>query len=682
MLRSGRFSLTSGVEQAGLRIRLTGGDMKLSRATLGLAVPLLALSAVAPPLLGEAHPAPKETRVPGPWNPPALKIPGNRITLAEAVRLTLDHDPNLRIQEQATRGQLGAWMFETGSFDPVLTGDMSWLFTQQALTLTQQAQEKKNRSDIQSDINDAAAQTQQTQAELSEVSKIAANPTGYISQSTDQVVAQIQIQVLQINQLIANEPDPAKKASLQAQRDAALQAELAGIQANLQGKQANEQTLRSRLANLGDVPKVIQQNTVNVDLGLTFPYRDGVTAGLYGNGSWTDSRYKGKEKQSEFGGLGVEGVYTAEVGFSLAISLLRGRGSDATGAFEKSASIDYAASESILKHTATQSVLNTTTAYWNLVAAQEYLDAAKKAAGLSDQRLEVTKALIQGDELPRAEMARSLASQATDLAQVASAERAVNEARVALARTIGLTVTGPENAPFAADPFPATPDEKTLAALAPDALIATAVANRWDRRAVLSLRDSGGVLATAARLALRPRLDFSGKISANTIAETSLANSANAWRGPGFDVGFQLEAPIGNNAARGRLLQAEADLAQRTITATDLERQIAANIVQLVASVRTASGQVGRLDEAVALYGQTITDETERYKSGQSSLLDTIVTQDLQTGALTTRTNARQQLANLIARLRYETGTLVEARGDVNVVKTVDLVTVPSPAGR
>jgi outer membrane protein TolC len=224
------------------------------------------------------------------------------------------------------------------------------------------------------------------------------------------------------------------------------------------------------------------------------------------------------------------------------------------------------------------------------------------------------------------------------------------------------------------------PGAGTLSALAPAPFIDLALQKRWDRQAAAKLRESGGVLAVGALTLLRPRLDFSGRISANTIAETSLSKTVDGWVAPGWQAGLQFEKQVGNNAAKGRVLQAEADLAQRTINASDLDRNIKANVVSLVASVKTAGEQVARLDEAVRLYGQTIDAETERYRGGQSSLLDTIVTQDLQTNALITWAGARQQLASLLAKLRFETGTLVESRGDLNVVRSEDLVTVPPTA--
>ncbi|MDL2718321.1 MAG: TolC family protein, partial [Acidobacteriota bacterium] len=564
-------------------------------------------------------PVPEYAPVPAEWTPPALTFPGGQITLLDAVRLTLENDPNLRLQEQSLRSQRGAFLTERGAFDSTISGSASYMFTQQALRLTQISREKKTREDFDKAFAAAQNDTAVANANLAEVNRIAANPDTYETASSDPGVLQFQFRVLQLNQLIANETDPAKKAVLVTQRSQALQAGIASFAAAVTGKQAAEQTAKEDRAKLGDVPKITQESKVDLNLSMSFPFRDGVTAGLFATGSYNANGYKGKAKQTELGGLGSEDVYNAEVGFSLNIALLRGRGTDATGAFEKAAGIDYEASALVLRQTASSSVANTIVAYWNLVAAQEFLEIARTAAGRGNKRLEVTDALIAGDELPRAERARSLASQATDAAQVASGERAVSEARVTLAKAMGLAVLESSNAPLAADSFPPAPDASTLSALAPSPFINMALQRRWDRQASEKLKESGGVLTTAARTALRPRLDFAGRISVNTIAETSLAQTAKAWTGPGWQASLRFEKPVGNNAAKGRLLQSEADLAQRTINASDLDRNIRANIVSLVASVKTTGEQVALLDEAVRFYGQTIDSESERYRGGQTS---------------------------------------------------------------
>jgi len=126
------------------------------------------------------------------------------------------------------------------------------------------------------------------------------------------------------------------------------------------------------------------------------------------------------------------------------------------------------------------------------------------------------------------------------------------------------------------------------------------------------------------------------------------------------------------------LEQRRADFSQRSISASDLGRNIKANIVQALASLRAAAEQVRRAAEAVAAYGNTITSEDERYRAGESSLLDSILTQDQQTTALVTYAQARQQYASLLARLRYETGTLLGDSGEAMVVRPENILTLPS----
>lgn len=612
--------------------------------------------------------------LPSSWAPPTLR--DSKITLIDAVRMTLENDPTLRVSELKSVQQRGAYQQQSGQFDPVLSGSGDVTFTQTALTFSQTTAEKKNRDDTTKDIADDQTKVNTAQAELTDLQKLAAHPDTYVVSQPGLIG--IQLQVNAINSQLANTTDPAKIASLTAQRSLLIQGAVASSTSDLQSYQNQLSTDQTRLAKLGDVPTTQQDTTVDLSLDLKFPYRDGVTVGIFADGTYTASGYKGKEKKTEDGGLGVEDLYKYEVGFSIDASLLRGRGSDATGAFEKSAAIDYDASRFAFVHAATQSVFNTISAYWSLAAAQELLEVTKKSAMLHGKRLEVTKALIQGDEIPRAELSREMASQATDEAQVRSSERSVAEARLALARSMGIQVTAEAEAPLAADPLPEATDLAALSALAPAPLIEEALRNRADRRSAEKLRESGGVLVRAAETALRPRLDASGKISAGTVAETSFAKTANGWSAPSFSASLSYEQPIGNNEAKGRLLQQRADLAQRSIFAADLDRNIRANVVQAVATLQASALQLARAKDAVGLYGKTIDSEIEKFRAGQSSLLDSIVTQDLQTNALFTYTVARQQYATLMARLRFETGTLVTRQGERNVVRPGDLVSLPA----
>jgi outer membrane protein len=632
---------------------------------------LLAVALVAPALPGPGlHAADAPRKAPAPlYDPQPLTLPGNRISLLDAIRITLQNDPNIKLREQDVLGSKGVWQTDTGRFDSSIQATAQYLFTQQALTLSQTAAEKKNRADLQKDIATEQGQVQTYQTQVNELTKLQADPTGYEITVADPKLTLVQARVDTFNQQIAAETDPAKQAALIAQRDAYIALNLAGSEADLAGAQAQVDQSTQQLNNLGAVPKEIQQQNLTLNIQALFPYRDGVTLGLVADGGYSSNRYKGKEKQAIYGGLGVEDQYTADVGFSISASLLRGRGRDATGAQEKASQINYEASELEYKHTASVSVLNTVAAYWNLVGAQDILEAARKSAGLQAQRLDVTDALISADEIPRSERARALASRASGDALVAAALRTVNEARVSLAVAMGVAVDSAANAPYAADPFPSAVERDVLETLSPAPLASLAFEHRYDRKAALKLVESGGVLLRKAETDLRPKLDVSGQITATGTAETSLSQMANGWTAPSVQAGLSFEKPVGNNTALGLFAQSKAQMAQEIINARDIERNIRANIVQILATLRDSADQVDRAREAVQAYAKTIESEHERYKSGETSLLDSILTQDYQTSAEVTYSQARQIYASLLARLRYETGTLLSETPGGTVVR-------------
>lgn len=646
-----------------------------ARPTVFLAALLAGAALAAPPLrAADARQAPSKA----PYDPPLLTLPGNRIGLLEAIRITLENDPTVKIREQQTYGAHGIYQTETGRFDSSLTASAQWLFTQQALTLSQKSAETKKRTDMEEVITEFQTTIANLQYDVNELTKLQADPFTYEMVARDAKLGLVQTNVDIYNRRIAGTSDPAQKAALITERNAYISLTLLDYQNQLTSAQSTEQKLVQSRADMGDVPETIQHNNVNFDIRALFPYRDGVTLGIFANGSFDENRYKGKPKQDEYGGLGIEDVYTVEVGFSINASLLRGRGSDATGAFEKAAGIDWEASEMAFKHQASASVLNTVSAYWNLASAQAILDATRRAQSLHAKRLEITDALISADELPRAERARALASAASDAASVAGSERVVNEARTTLALTMGVAVDSEANAPLAADPFPAVADPEVLSRVTEKPLLDLGLQRRYDLKSSQKLVESGGVLVRQAETALRPKLDLNGQISANTIGETSINQLSDGWSAPGATAGIDFELPIGNNAAKGLLEQRRADFSQRSISASDLGRNIKANIVQALASLRAAAEQVRRAEEAVAAYENTIVSEDERYRAGESSLLDSILTQDQQTTALVTYAQARQQYASLLARLRYETGTLLGDTGDAMVVRPENILTPPS----
>ncbi|MEO8503306.1 MAG: hypothetical protein ABI609_05365, partial [Acidobacteriota bacterium] len=71
--------------------------------------------------------------------------------------------------------------------------------------------------------------------------------------------------------------------------------------------------------------------------------------------------------------------------------------------------------------------------------------------------------------------------------------------------------------------------------------------------------------------------------------------------------------------------------------------------------------------------------EVEKLKAGESTLVDTILSEQQRTSALLDLISARQQVAVLLAQLRFQTGTMVHEVADGNTqVSPEDLTTLPT----
>ena len=77
----------------------------------------------------------------------------------------------------------------------------------------------------------------------------------------------------------------------------------------------------------------------------------------------------------------------------------------------------------------------------------------------------------------------------------------------------------------------------------------------------------------------------------------------------------------------------------------------------------------------VGFYKNIYDADVERYRTGDATLIDTVLTQQQQTEAMLTLVAARAQLAHLVAQLRFQTGTLVGSDGTVT---PQNLFTIPS----
>ncbi len=608
-----------------------------------------------------------------PWSPGT--VTQESISALEALQLTLAHAPFIQLQEQNSLVKEGMFVEASGQFDATLVGDFSYEYTQTEMTAQEKEGEQKRRDSLEERLGFAEADAESSQTVLDETNAAldvweSGGDFDSVTFSDPLVQAQYDL-LLQSYEAAPPEQQPFFEEAMINFYDAII----VDSQNSLDTANTAITDFEDRLGRMGDIPSVTLSTDAKLGLVLNKQYRNGITFSPFMDFTESSVRYKGKGFLEDDGGMGVPDAYTTSLGFDVVLPLARGRGADATGAFEKAAQIDYQASLDALAFSASKSALESLVAYWNLVAAQKTLEIRQGSLDVNLKILEMTQALIDADELPRAEISRTEATVAQESAAVDAAKRAIIEARIRLAGAIGLEVGSGAIAPLASDTFPKTPTTKEASALNSEALVPTALDQRLDLSSARKLEDSGKVLAEAARLDLRPVTDLAVGLSYSNLGEDNnfwegFSDSLTGrWAGPSAKIGLTVEWPIANNTQEGRLQQQKAALSSTQISTSDLERTIALGITLDTASIEQTARQVVSYEKAVASYKEAVSVEMERLQYGSVTVLDTLITQQRSMSAELALVGAQTQFSRLLAQLSFDTGRLIvqeNGSGSVN----------------
>ena len=133
-------------------------------------------------------------------------------------------------------------------------------------------------------------------------------------------------------------------------------------------------------------------------------------------------------------------------------------------------------------------------------------------------------------------------------------------------------------------------------------------------------------------------------------------------------VGLSFELPFGNHAALGRYEQARSLELQSSIQAGNVERTVRNSIHTLTVSALHAAKEVSIHQRSVEYYLQLLASQVERFRLGESSVVDAVLTEQQKISEELALVGSWQTLAQLMSRLRYETGTLVRYRVDADEV--------------
>ncbi len=577
------------------------------------------------------------------------------ITLDEAIATTLRVSPDVQQGRVEVQRRMGAAQQFRGAFDATLFINADYTHRTQELSESQKETEQRKRDALQSqldarDQNRAEVEQMRDLINLIRQAPSGGGPVGELALISPSAAATIRT----LDQLIAQAPASQRQQFL-AIRESFLSGSLDQLEQEIDAAIDSFQGIEQQLADLGPTPidEVFIDATGSISVSKMF--RSGIIFSPFFDSTFTGTNFKDKPRPAEFGGKGISDVLSFRAGANVTLPLLRGRGAQSVAAAERAAATEVTAGEFLLSHQASTSVLRTINAYWAAKAAQQAAGIAEQSVEFQSTLTELTAQIIKVGDLPQVELARAQAAEARARAQLEDARRRYHEARVALADAMGIAVTSDTaTLPVVADEFPEAPQ-----AAATDPLIDRAIESRADRFAADRAVDAGALLVDAAEGDLRSRLDLQLGSFFTALGEGSGPKALDRWVGPSATVAIQYEKPLGNNTAQGALVQREAELEQRRIAQRDLDRRIRLGVVQAAATIEQAAARVAQAEAAVENF-QTIVDaEMARFRAGDVTLLDTVITQQQQVEAQLQLVLARQELAQRMAELEFQTGQLV-----------------------
>ena len=635
-------------------------------------VPLvvLALLAAAPWLAAQEDMAPTlPSELSVEFEPPALD--SDTLSLAEAVRLAVQHDPLVHLAREDTRQRLGVAQAASGAFDGSITLNATFEHALGPLIggLRRSEEGKRNLFRILSrEFDNVAADLERQLQEGIE------NPRVNCPEGVDIVIGRQSVCISDRTQgnrdflsglldtVIGLEDDPTQLINLRDLLDQRRRIEYGNL---IDILHLNAYLLRRQLRDMGTVPDVEEQTSLSLDLRYNVPFRSGVVFAPGVIFEYLRDNFDGKPKLPQFGGKGVLDKYTSIVGFTLDLPLGKGRGRLSVAAPEEAAELNVEASLRSQSHTLSSSVLQTLQAYWSLVGAQERLAVAEDSLETQLRLQEFADALVEGEELPPADLTQVRGRIADARSTVLDSRLALINARLRLAEVVGLEVTELDDAPLAGTAFPEAPAPDAFDAWSEAELQQLAVAQRDDLASARTLVDSARVLAEAAKFDLRRQVDL--QLTSGYTAISEGGNFLDGFEGiflegmtgPSAMINLRFELPFGNNAALGRYAQQRATMYRSQITARDLERRIETNVDELLGVLREAVLQIARLEESAEHHRQTIDSEIEKFRLGEGTVIDVLFTEDQLTSTELSLVSARQTFAVLLAQLRFEVGALV-----------------------
>jgi outer membrane protein TolC len=630
------------------------------------------------PAPGEAAPAPAEAApVPTPVESPeetrrrvdqqtsALldEISAKRITLVEAVRMTLANNPEVQLAVEDANLAKADLMRVQGNFDTIFTTDYSYSNKSSEITDKEKDKERARYQvlrDLYKTSNIVLDRIDRIENGKIDASLFSLDGTPLTDPNSS------------INNPVGRDPVDRDIDALERAFDKKVEAVI-NLLAGGSGNAEADSLALDAVKIQKQIWTIIQRNTFNglknlppwivtrteahkYEMALTQRFRGGPELRLYGlmTGNETNVGTRGQDPRTNRTALGG----------MLSVNVLKMGPSDPAYAQEVAIRQQILAQEQIARARAGSQVLATVQAYWQLAAAQERLEYLVKTEIEAMAVHGLTRKQIDANLLPASEMARTNARLMESVAGRFAGEVELVTAQQALAVLIGVDPRLAFAAPLAAEPLPPLTGESAVRGLDFSRLVRYTLAHHPDLLAFQHINTANDVLVESSRRDLKPDLDiFVGGEFTGYNQETGLEGyfSSMTTRNTGSSLmlGGKFEWPFQNRTRIGSHLEAMTQARKSRLLEVQAQRGLAADLAADVKNLLRTIQQARQISQAADEYEKALASERRRLDLNETTLVDVLFTEQSLSQARLAEVTSKLAHALALANLRFSTFTIL-----------------------
>ncbi len=387
------------------------------------------------------------------------------------------------------------------------------------------------------------------------------------------------------------------------------------------------------------------------DLGVQVPLRTGGTVRF----NMADNRLRTGSPYSVF-----DPSYGSDLSVSISQPLLRGAGNRANTHAIRIAEYERQITDARTKLEVIRVIAAVDRVYWLLYAARKELEVRKKQYDLAKMLNEQARRFVEAGDKAQVEIIRTEAGVAQQLEAIIIAENNLRDRERELKRTLnktGLDMMTPTIL------IPTTEPDPVRYELDKEKILATAFENRIQMLELeLQIAEDISTLDYMHNQAL-PLVTMEYRYNINGLGD-SRGDSIDLLFNKKFEdhrVGLQLLVPLGNEAAKSRLLQAFYQRRQRLASRNNREALIEFEVLNAIDQLEANWQRILASRQSAILDGRLFEAEKRQFELGLRTSTDVLQAQTNFANSQSAEILALAEYQIALVDLAYATGTLLGA---------------------